>query len=60
MRSGKLVKLKGGNSPTMTVRWMREATMNQQTVITGVVCEWFDINFHLQQHEFKLESLEEV
>ena len=60
MRSGKLVKLKGGNSPTMTVRWLRECTSNQQTLVTGVVCEWFDGNLHIQQHEFRPDSLEEV
>lgn len=60
MRSGQLVKLKGTSSPIMTVRWVREATVNQQTQPTGVICEWFDINSHVQQHEFKPESLEEV
>lgn len=60
MKSGKLVRLRGTNQPIMTVRWMREATMNQQTVITGVVCEWFDGNLHIQQHEFRPDSLEEV
>lgn len=60
MRSGKLVRLKGTTQPTMTVRWVREATMNQQVQLTGVICEWFDTNSHVQQHEFKPESLEEV
>ena len=60
MRSGKLVRLKGTTSPVMTVRWVREATMNQQVQLTGVICEWFDTNSHVQQHEFKPESLEEV
>ena len=60
MRSGKLVRLKGATQPIMTVRGVREATMNQQIKVTGVFCEWFDNNLHIQQYEFKPESLEEV
>lgn len=58
MKSGNIVRLKGCSSPVMTVRWVREATINQQTQAVGIICEWFDCNLHLQQHEFKPETLE--
>ena len=57
---GCIVKLKGQDQPHMTVRWCREATQNQQLVVSGVICEWFDLNMHLQEHEFRPESLEVV
>lgn len=58
MRSGDLVKLKGNSNPVMTVRWIREATVNQQTKAIGVICEWFDADLKIQAHEFRPESLE--
>ena len=57
---GCIVKLKGQDQPQMTVRWYREATQNQQLVVHGVICEWFDLNMRLQEHEFRPESLEVV
>ena len=60
MKSGSVVKLKGHDWPVMTVRWVREGTVNQHTQPVAVTCEWFDSNIHLQQHEFKPETLELV
>lgn len=57
---GCIVKLKGQDQPHMTVRWYREATQNQQLVVSGVICEWFDLNMQLREHEFRPESLEVV
>ena len=63
---GCIVKLKGQDQPHMTVRWYREATqnkqlvVNQQSVVSGVICEWFDLNMQLREHEFSPESLEVV
>lgn len=57
---GCIVKLKGQDQPHMTVRWYREATQNQQLVVNGVICEWFDLNMRLQEHEFNPKSLEVV
>jgi len=57
---GCIVKLKGQDQPRMTVRWYREGTQNQQSVVNGVICEWFDLNMRLQEHEFRPESLEVV
>lgn len=60
---GRIVKLKGQDQPHMTVQWYREATQNQQlvanqqSVVHGVICEWFDLNMRLQEHEFRPESL---
>lgn len=60
MKTGSTVKLKGRDNPIMTVRWVREGTVNQTTRVVAVTCEWFDVNLHLQQHEFKPETLELV
>ena len=57
---GCIVKLKGQDQPHMTVRWYREVTQNQQLVVHGVICEWFDLDMRLQEHEFSPESLEVV
>lgn len=56
MKVGNIVKLKGSDNPIMTIRWVRE----EQTQVLAVTCEWFDVNLHLQQHEFKPETLELV
>ena len=56
MNIGSTVKLKGCAGPAMTVRWVREVASKP----VGVTCEWFDVNLHLQQHEFKPDTLEPV
>ena len=57
MVRGDRVKLNGYDQPVMVVRYVRYAVNNQESKIIGVVCEWFDLDMRLHQHEFNPESL---
>lgn len=58
-KSGDIVKLKA-HDKRMVVRWVREAVVNGEKEQYSATCEWFDNDLKLNQHEFKLESLELV
>lgn len=60
-KEGDVVMLKA-STVRMVVRYTSEGkrTRDSESEILGVVCEWMDLNNHIQQYEFKPTSLEHV
>ncbi len=59
MNKGDIVRLKSSDVK-MTVRYVREATVNQQNQKISAICEWMDLDHKLHSHEFAITSLEKV
>jgi uncharacterized protein YodC (DUF2158 family) len=55
---GDVVRLRGGDSPSMTVKKLTSVNMKRE--YTTALCVWFDRTHVLHENDFPMTLLEEV